>query len=112
MSTVTRITTSEFEEKAVNNDKLVVIDFSASWCGPCRRLEPELEAAAQELAGNVSVFKVDVDADPELAVRYGVQSIPNLTFLQRGQVVDTIVGAVPKTTILTRANALTTTAVK
>lgn len=106
MSAVSQVTTSEFESRAIQNDQLVVVDFSATWCGPCKRLEPELEAAAQELAGKATILKVDVDADPDLAIRFGVQGIPNLTFLKGGQVVDTIVGAVPKSTILARAKAL------
>ncbi|MGV3616153.1 MAG: thioredoxin [Fimbriimonas sp.] len=106
MSAVSQVTTSEFETRAIQSDQLVVVDFSAAWCGPCRRLEPELEAAAQELQGKATVLKVDVDADPELATRFGVQGIPNITFLKGGQVVDKIVGLVPRATILARANAL------
>jgi thioredoxin 1 len=106
MSAVSQVTTSEFETRAIQNDQLVVVDFSAAWCGPCKRLEPELEAAAQELQGKATILKVDVDADPDLATRFGVQGIPNLTFLKGGEVVDVIVGAVPRSTILARAKAL------
>ncbi len=106
MSAVTQVNASEFETKALQSEQLVVVDFSATWCGPCRRLEPELEAVAESLEGQATFVKVDVDADPELATRFGVQGIPNLTFLKGGKVVDTIVGAVPRTTILARAKAL------
>jgi thioredoxin 1 len=105
MSAVSQVNTNEFETRAVQNDQLVLVDFSAEWCGPCRRMEPELEAAAQELQGKATVLKVDVDADPELAIRFGVQGIPNLTFLKGGQVVDVIVGAAPRSAILAKAKA-------
>lgn len=104
--TVTPVSTAQFEEKAIQAEGLVVVDFSATWCGPCRRLEPELEAAAQELSGKATFLKVDVDSDPDLANRFGVQGIPNLTFLKGGKVVDTIVGAVPRATIISRAKQL------
>src|SRR5687768_3836562 len=105
MSTLVHIGSAEFEEQALNAEGLVIIDFTATWCGPCKRLAVELEGAAQELAGTAKIVKVDVDENPELAMRYGVQGIPNLTFLKGGKVVDTIIGAVPKSTIVSRAKA-------
>jgi thioredoxin 1 len=101
MSAVKQIQPSEFEV-AIQSEGLVVVDFSAQWCGPCKRMLPELEAAATELAGKVSVVKVDVDESPEVAMRYGVQGIPNLTFFKEGKVVDVAVGAMPKAAILSR----------
>ena len=105
MSTVTHVTQSNFVQQAIQNEGLVLVDFSATWCGPCRRLEPELEAAAQTLTGHATVLKVDVDQDPELATQFGVQGIPNITFLKGGKVVDKIVGLVPRQTIVERAKA-------
>ncbi|CAN5487101.1 thioredoxin TrxA [soil metagenome] len=105
MSTITQIKQSEFEEIALKAEGLVVVDFTATWCGPCKRLAVELEAAALELGTTATIVKVDVDESPELASRYGVQGIPNLTFLKNGSVVDTIIGAVPRTTIIERAKA-------
>jgi thioredoxin 1 len=105
MSALKEIGQSEFEEKALQAQGLVLVDFTATWCGPCRRLAVELEAAAQELGSTVEILKVDVDQNPELAMRYGVQGIPHLKFFKNGQAVDTIVGAVPKTTIVSRAKA-------
>jgi thioredoxin 1 len=105
MSAIAEIGQAEFEEKALKAEGLVIVDFTATWCGPCKRLAVELEAAAQELGDKATIVKVDVDASPELAIKYGVQGIPNLTFLKGGKVVDTIVGAVPKSTIVSRAQA-------
>lgn len=102
MSAVLEITQNEFQQKAVEVEGLVVIDFSAKWCGPCRRMEPELEAAATEFAGQVTFLKVDVDESPDVAMRYGVQGIPNLTFLKGGKVVDVSVGAMPKSAIASK----------
>lgn len=105
MSSITQVNQATFPQHT-QSEGLVLVDFSATWCGPCRRMEPELEAAAHALAGNVTVLKVDVDQDPDLAMEYGVQGIPNLTFLKGGKVVDKIVGLVPRQTIVARAKAL------
>jgi thioredoxin 2 len=74
----------------------VVVDFWAQWCGPCRMISPVLADMAQSHAGELKVVKVDVDANPQLAVRYGAQSIPLLVVIKAGQEVDRIVGALPK----------------
>ena len=102
MSIVQDIKATEFEAKAIQANGLVLVDFSATWCGPCRRLAPELEAAAEQLKDQATFLKVDVDEAPEVAMRFGVQGIPNLTFLRDGKVVDTLVGLVNKATIIDR----------
>ncbi len=102
MNAVLEVGQQDFEEKAVTAPGLVVVDFSAKWCGPCRMMIPELEAAATELAGQATFFKVDVDEAPNVAMKYGVQGIPNLTLLKEGKVVDVIVGAMPRSAILAR----------
>jgi thioredoxin len=100
MNAILEIGQAEFEQAALKAEGLVVVDFGAKWCGPCRRMEPELEAAAQEIGSQVKVLKVDVDASPEISMKYGVQGIPNLTFIKGGQVVDVAVGSMPKASIV------------
>ena len=102
MSAVLEVGQSDFEQKAVNAEGLVIVDFSAKWCGPCKRMLPELEATATEFEGKATFLKVDVDESPEVAMRYGVQGIPNLTFLKGGQVVDVLIGAMPRSAIADR----------
>ena len=85
---------------------LAVVDFWAAWCGPCRILGPTIEELADDLGDAAVVGKVDVDAEPELAGRYGVQSIPSVLFLRDGKEVARSVGAVPKSVLLDHFEAL------
>ncbi len=95
------VASKDFDQEALQAEGVVLVDFSASWCGPCRRLEPELNAVAEEMAGQVKVIKVDVDASPDIAEKYGVQGIPQMNVLKGGQVVDRMVGLMPKAQIVT-----------
>ena len=108
MSAVQSVKTSEFDRLA--SEGIVVVDFWAQWCGPCKRMLPELDAAAVELAGLAKFVKVDVDEEPELAMRFGVQGVPNLTILSGGQVVDRVIGRMPKATIVARVRKVLGTA--
>lgn len=90
------IGTADFEREVIQSNVPVLVDFWATWCRPCLAIAPHVEAIASELAGKAKVFKVDVDADGDLAGRYGIMSIPALIVFKGGQEVDRIVGAAPK----------------
>ena len=87
--------TDETFDAVVDTGVLVVVDLWAPWCGPCRMIAPILAQLSQELAGKIKVVKVNVDESPALSQRYRAQSIPMLLILDRGQVVDTMIGAQP-----------------
>lgn len=90
-------TTEQFKSQVLISDKLSVIDFRAEWCGPCRMLGPIMEELAVDNAdNNVQIVKINVDENPELAGSFGVSSIPAVFFVKGWQVVDSIVGAMPK----------------
>ena len=94
------ISTSDFESKVLNSEGKVLIDFFATWCGPCRMIAPAVEEIAQEKAGELSVYKIDIDQSPELASRYGVRGVPTLMVFEGGKPVNQLVGAHPKASIL------------
>ncbi len=93
------LTAADFEKEVLQSDVPVLVDFWATWCGPCMAIAPHVEAIAAELAGKAKVFKVDVDSDGDVAARYGVMSIPALIVFKGGQEVDRMVGAGPKDAI-------------
>ena len=90
----------------VTSEQPVVIDFWAPWCGPCRAIAPVLDELARELGDEVTIGKVNVDEQPALAARFGVQAIPQLVFFKDGVLKDRVVGAVPKAEIVKRLDAL------
>jgi len=91
-----KLTDANFKEKVLQADKLTIVDFWATWCGPCQRVGPVIEELAKEYNGKINVGKVDVDQNPQLAYQYHISSIPLVLFIKNGKVVDKLVGAYPK----------------
>jgi len=94
-STVT-VTDDSFATEIEGGEGLSIVDFWATWCGPCRMVAPILDQLASEYAGQVKIGKLDVDSNQQTATRFNVRSIPTLLFFKDGKVVDTVIGAVPK----------------
>src|ERR1051325_1300785 len=95
-NTLTKLTDDNFESEIEKHSGLAVVDFWATWCGPCRMIAPILDQLATEYAGKVKVAKLDVDTNIKTATRFNLPSIPLLLFFKDGKVLDQIVGAVPK----------------
>jgi thioredoxin 1 len=99
MSNVIAVTDSDFETEVEKHEGLTIVDFWATWCGPCRMVAPILDQLATEYQGKLRVAKLDVDKNIKTGSRFNVRSIPTLLFFKGGKVVDQIIGAVPKTHI-------------
>jgi len=100
------VTDSNFEQTILKADKPALVDFWAVWCGPCRIVGPIVEEIASEYDGRAVVGKLDVDANRETAVKFGIQAIPTLLLVKDGQIADRIVGAVDKNSIKSKLDAL------
>jgi len=97
-------TNTNFEE-LLQDERLVIVDFWATWCGPCRMLSPLLDEVEEEMADKISVVKVNVDDADEIAMKYRIMNIPTLLFFKGGQLVDKTVGAMPKNVLVDKINA-------
>ena len=100
-----KIATNTNFDELLQDGKLVIVDFWAVWCGPCRMLSPLLDEVEEEMADKVTVVKVNVDDADEIAMRYRIMNIPTLLFFKNGELVDKTVGAMPKNVLVDKVNA-------
>ena len=100
-----KIATNTSFDELLQSEKLVIVDFWATWCGPCRMLSPLLDEVEEEMADKIEVVKVNVDDADEVAMRFRIMSIPTLLFFKNGASVDRSVGAMPKSALVDKINA-------
>ena len=103
--TMAKVATNTNFDELLQDSKLVVVDFWATWCGPCRMLSPLLDEVEEEMADKIQVVKVNVDDAEEVAARFRIMNIPTLLFFKGGQLVDKTVGAMPKNVLVEKINA-------
>ena len=94
-----------FEKEVIKSDVLVLVDFWAEWCGPCKMIAPMIGEIAQEYQGKLKVCNLNIDEGPQTSSNYGVMNIPTLIFFKGGEVIDKVVGVVPKSDLLVKINA-------
>lgn len=95
----TQISTSEFQEKVLNSNVPVLVDFFATWCGPCKMMAPVLDEVSQEMGGSAAVYKVDVDQEMALAQQFNIMSVPTMIVFKGDKPVQQLVGVQPKQTL-------------
>ena len=100
------LTDSNFADTVLKSDKPVLVDFWATWCGPCRAIAPTIEQVASEFEGRAVIGKLDVDENPQVAMQFGIRSIPTILFFKDGRPVDQLIGAVPKKALADRLEML------
>ncbi|MBQ0025100.1 MAG: thioredoxin [Bacteroidales bacterium] len=100
------VTDSNFDQIVTGSDKLVVIDFWAPWCGPCRMISPIVDALAEKYAGKADIVKCNVDESEELPIKFGIRNIPAILFIRDGKMIDRIAGAVSQAELENKINSL------
>ena len=93
---VTDVSDSQFEQKVLQSDKLTLVDFWAEWCGPCKAIAPIVSEIATAYEGKINVMKMDIDQNPETPTKFHIKGIPTLILFKNGEMIDQVVGAVPK----------------
>ncbi|MGV8858416.1 thioredoxin [Rhodoglobus sp.] len=96
MSSATEVTDANFEELVLNSEDTIMVDFWAEWCGPCRQVGPILDQIASEHSDKIKIVKLNVDDNPQMAMKYQITSIPAMKVFRGGEVVKTVIGAKPK----------------
>lgn len=104
--TTLHLTEATFDTEVAKRPGVLMVDFWAGWCAPCRAIAPTLDEIVRESAGKVSLAKVNVDENPGLAARYGIRSIPTILFMKDGKILDQVVGAIPKSQLKKKLDAL------
>ena len=104
--TALHLTDESFDAELGKHQEVLMVDFWAEWCAPCRAIAPTLEELARESGGRASLAKVNVDEQPGLAARYGIRSIPTILFVKGGKVVDQVIGAIPKAQLKKKLDAI------
>ena len=99
------LTDANFADKVTNHKGIVMVDFWAEWCGPCKMIGPHMEALAEEYDGKAVIGKLDVDNNPEVSMKYGVRSIPTVLVFKDGELVDKQIGANPKSVYVSKIEA-------
>ncbi len=103
---IVEVTTATWDKEVIQSQGLVMVDFWAVWCGPCRMIAPTVEELSKEYSGKVKVAKLNTDDNPDVASRYKIMGIPTIIFFKDGQKVDQIVGAVPKPQLKAKIDSL------
>jgi thioredoxin 1 len=103
---LTEATTATWDKEVLEADTVVMVDFWAVWCGPCRMIAPTVEEIAKEYEGKVKVCKLNTDENPDIASKYKIMGIPTIIFFKNGENVDQVVGAVPKPQLMAKLDAL------
>ncbi|MBA4373510.1 MAG: thioredoxin [Thermodesulfovibrio sp.] len=103
---VLNVTTATWDQEVLQSPNLVMVDFWAVWCGPCRMIAPTVEELAKDYSGRVKVAKLNTDENPDIASKYKIMGIPTIMFFKAGQKVDQVVGAVPKPQLKAKLDSL------
>jgi len=100
------VTEANWDDEVIKSDLPVLVDFWAEWCGPCKMIAPAVHDLAVEYGGKLNVAKLDVDSNPNIATKYGIRSIPALIFFKGGRPIDQVIGAVPKSALKRKIDAV------